>query len=227
MTVKSIPKGEVGDSPVIHVPCPYVAREKSTGEVKFNDDGTPRYGQSPHHQRYANEKYPVFVSRLFLLHHVFSDDALTNAEVTLLLYLASNLRYASPQIVHEENGEPIPVNASGTLVKAVLRQLGNRVPARTFEDIRKGTRIKSDDTIRRAIEGLKARGIIDEYEASQPIRQREPGRPERIWRLDIHPEYVFSGPMAAAVGFQRYVQKHQSDRFMPTHPNWRPFDVQG
>lgn len=215
--MKTIPAENVHSKLVVRHPRPRVQRDPETNKVKFNEEGQPIYYQPPA-QRYDGLAYPAYVKKLFIAEHVVGDNGLPRNALVMFLYLTTQLRYCTPYIIHGPDGEPQPFEGSNEYVRAYLPAYGNRVPARTIEQLMQGTGIKSPETVERAIRELRRRGIVDDYQTDQRTARRERrgrGRPLKVYRLEIHPEYAWAGTMPSSVGYARLVNDEQKDRFQP------------
>lgn len=227
--MRTIPVENAQGQLIVRHPRPRVDRDPDTGKVKFNENNQPIYFQ-PAGQQHDNLAYPIYVKKLFVVEHVVGSAPLARGPLVMFLYLTTQLRYCTPFIVHGPDGEPIPYGSSNEYVQAFLPTYGNRVPARSIEQMMAGTGFKSPETVERAIRELRSRGVVDDYAPHERTVQRERrgrGRPIKKYRLEIHPDYAWAGPMPSSVGYAQHVHSNEPYRFVPTDPNWRMPRVKG
>lgn len=186
----------------IAVTRPEILRN-SDGSVQRHRNGNLKYYKSP--TKFIHEDlFSVQIRKKFLDKFLNKESNITRCDLFIYIFLCSTCRYSQSCVLHDEAGEPIPAPNANGYVLAELDTQGNRTKSLTLAEICAAVKT-SERCIRTSLQNLEALGLIRPIpvprQSQTKAMKKAPGRPFKLVRFELNPEYMWNGPLEDGVGY--------------------------
>lgn len=194
---RSIPPTEIGERTLIASPSLSPARDETGSH--FDAHGRALFNIATPGYAYEAGKINPITTR-FYEQFLWGKNSCAKAEFSVFTFLASSTRWARLAVITDVHGKPL-LDEHGQGQVAIL-EYGNHTAQRSISEIAAAINLHPD-VVRKALTIWEDRKIIKRLGTRKPSDNTKggikAGRPTDYRRYEIHPDYVWNGPIWAGV----------------------------